>query len=252
MQANMTADPSHVTSHSPEVHEIKSKFFFVKNLPLEVTREELRSCFEEQAFRIAAIELCQYSFFEDTERMFALVELADINQSRSFYQAFMRKQLKESTLELILVPTSDDQEDLSPFEQQLRLLARPLPAESYHSLFLVGISPLLGEEELLYMLSKKVENAPTPAAVTIFDKNESLSSGFAIIHYTSFSECLEAKRKLNVPHSTLTRFFGSAFMGAIVAEPPLSEFYEKLFAKESKVLKLRKCNIVLAPLIPCL
>ena len=94
----------------------------------------------------------------------------------------------------------------------------------YSTLFLVGLSPLLTEDELFYLLTyRMLGSTPSPTKVILFDQNDSFSTGIALIQYPSFSAALEAKRNINLPNSILNRFFGPNFEGAIVAEPPLGD-----------------------------
>ena len=76
--------------HNDEIviRDVKSKFFFVQNLPVEVTKDELRKFFEYRGVRISAIEICHYQLYDELERVYALVEIRDIDQSKEFYTMF--------------------------------------------------------------------------------------------------------------------------------------------------------------------
>jgi hypothetical protein len=66
------------------------------------------------------------------------------------------------------------------------------------------------------------------------------SAGVAIAHYPSFNTALEAKRSLNIPDSTLARFLGSEFEGAMLAEPPLRGLYKEVWRNEANILKIKR------------
>jgi hypothetical protein len=68
----------------------------------------------------------------------------------------------------------------------------------------VGISSLLTEQELFYLLSEKLnenciesKKSPKPIKVVILDRNDVENNGIATVHYESFNHALEAKKLLN-------------------------------------------------------
>lgn len=78
------------------------------------------------------------------------------------------------------------------------------------ALMLLGISPLLSEPELMYLLRERMGNpAPAPLSVQMLYRSDVSNAGIGIAHYSSFNAALEAKRSLNIPDSTLARFIGS-------------------------------------------
>ena len=68
-------DPGSLDQDDTIFREVKSKFFFVQNLPVEVTKDELRKFFEYRNVRISAIEICHYQLYDEPERVYALVEI---------------------------------------------------------------------------------------------------------------------------------------------------------------------------------
>ena len=60
----------------------------MQNLPVEVTKDELRKFFVYRGVTISAIEICHYQLVEEAERAYALVEIRDIDQSKEFYTMF--------------------------------------------------------------------------------------------------------------------------------------------------------------------
>lgn len=81
-------DPGSLDQDDIIFREVKSKFFVVQNLPVEVTKDELRKFFEYRNVRISAIEICHYQLYDEPERVYALVEIRDMDKSRDFYQMF--------------------------------------------------------------------------------------------------------------------------------------------------------------------
>lgn len=71
--------------------------------------------------------------------------------------------------------------------------------------------------------------APGPLKVENLFRSDVANAGLALAHYGSFSAALEAKRSLNIPDSTLARFLGSQFEGALLAEPPLRDIYREVW-----------------------
>ena len=120
----------------------------------------------------------------------------------------------------------------------------------FSSIILVGISSLLTEQELFYLLSEKINDnskqGPKPVKVVILDRNDVENNGIATVHYSSFNHALEAKKLLNQQHySYLSKFFGPDFEGAILAEPPISKnIYKTMFYNESYILKINKVPLM--------
>ena len=112
---------------------------------------------------------------------------------------------------------------------------------------MVGISSLITEEEIFYLLSDKItensesdeQQCPKPLKVILFDKNDVENNGIALVDYRSFNEAMEAKQLLNQSHKS--KFFGPDFEGAILAEPPIHQLlYKTIFYNESYILKINK------------
>ena len=145
-------------------------------------------------FRVAAIEVCCYSFYEAQDRKFALVELSsDVEDSKSVNCLKLEETFKEAKIEIHMIPDSEDD------KQQM-----------HQALMLVGLSPLLSETELMYLLRERMGNpAPTPLKVQMLYRTDVSNAGLGIALYPSFNTALEAKRSLNIPDSTLARFLGS-------------------------------------------
>ena len=69
----------------------------------------------------------------------------------------------------------------------------------------MGISSLITEEEIFYLLSDKItensesdeQQCPKPLKVILFDKNDVENNGIALVNYRSFNEAMEAKQLLN-------------------------------------------------------
>jgi hypothetical protein len=117
----------------------------------------------------------------------------------------------------------------------------------FTSIILVGISSLITEEEIFYLLSDKItenseadeQQCPKPLKVILFDKNDVENNGIALVNYRSFNEAMEAKQLLNQSHKS--KFFGPDFEGAILAEPPIHQLlYKTIFYNESDILKRNK------------
>ncbi len=144
--------------------------------------------------------------------------------------------------ELHMVATPEDQ-DINA--KNARAFQGP-----YSTLFFVGLSPLLTEDELFFLLTHRmVGSSPSPTKVILFDQNASFSTGIALVQYPSFSAALEAKRNINLPNSMLNRFFGPNFEGAIVAEPPLGDLvYRPVFRNECTALRISNTSIFKRPL----
>jgi len=61
---------------------------------------------------------------------------------------------------------------------------------------LVGVSPLLSEEELMFLLSRRFEGSVAPTSVTVFDSCEYKGAGLAVVRYPSFVASMDAVQKL--------------------------------------------------------
>lgn len=194
-----------------KIAHFKPKFFFIQNLPSEFTRDELRSFLEGLNFHVAAIEVCAYSCYSQQDRKFALVELSiDADELLTVNKLQIRETFKEVEILIHLIPEETQQQP--------------------QALVLVGISPLLSQIELMFLLREKMASpAPAPLRVEHLFRSDVANSGISLAHYHSFSAALEAKRSLNIPDPVIARFLGSQFEGALLAEPPLRDFYSEVW-----------------------
>ena len=259
-----------------------------------MTKDELRKFFEYRGVRISAIEICHYQLYDEHERVYALVEIRDIDQSKEFYTMFNNSTLTYYTstshnqfwssinhqpinsipgsqknhvnikLQLI-VPNINEGSSLDEYHQILLATGYKRQEQIdqqanieqrntiFSSIILVGISSLLTELELFYLLSEKInencteeKQSPKPVKVVILDRNDVENNGIATVHYSSFNHALEAKKLLNQQHYPyLSKFFGPDFEGAILAEPPISQYlYKTMFYNESYILKFNKVPLM--------